>query len=389
MRTVGVVTVARSDYGIYIPVLHAIQRRPDLHLHLIAAGMHLSPEFGMTVKLISGDGFPIGDSVEMLLSSDSPAGIAKSMGIGVAGYAESYARLRPDILLVLGDRFEMHAAALAALPFKLPVAHISGGELTFGAIDDALRHSITKLSHLHFTATDDYARRVIQLGEEPWRVTVSGAAGLDHLSTVEYLDRAALSERLGLALDAPPLLVTFHPVTLEFEQTEFQIGEMLAALDRIGIPIVFTMPNADTSGRLVIRRIKEFAEARSNVAYVENLGTQAYFSMMKIAAAMVGNSSSGIVEAASFELPVVNIGTRQAGRTRARNVIDVGYSRNEVAQGLQRALSPDFRTSLAGLKNPYGRGNAAETIAARLAEEPLTERLLVKRFHDLPRQNGN
>ena len=385
MRTIGVVTVARSDYGIYIPVLREIQRWPELKLHLIAAGMHLSPEFGMTVKLIRGDGFEVGDSIEMLLSSDSPGGVAKSMGFGTAAYAESFSRVRPDVLVVLGDRFEMHAAALAALPFKIPVAHIHGGELTFGAIDDALRHSITKLSHLHFPSTQEYGQRVIQMGEEPWRVTVTGAPGLDHLATLEFLDREGLERQFGLRLDGPPLLCTFHPVTLEFEDTERQIGELLTALEPERGPIVFTMPNADTSGRTVMRRVREFVERRANAQYVENLGTQGYFSLMKIASAMVGNSSSGIVEAASFRLPVVNVGNRQAGRVRGRNVIDAENSREKIAQALRVARSEEFRASLEGLENPYGCGRASVAIVARLRQEPLTDRLLIKHFHDQER----
>lgn len=382
MRTIGVVTVARSDYGIYLPVLRRIQADPDLHLHLIVAGMHLSPDFGLTVREIERDGFPIGDRVEMLLSSDTPEGIAKSMGLGTIGFAQSYARHRPDVLVVLGDRFEMHAAAVAALPFKIPVAHIHGGELTQGAMDDALRHSITKMSHLHFVATEDYARRVIQMGEEPWRVVVSGSPSLDTLLSTRLLGRKELERRYKLDLAQPFLLVTYHPVTLEVEQLETQMSELLAALDEVGVATVFTYPNADTRSRLVIQMIREYAASRPQAQVVINLGTPGYISAMQIAAAMVGNSSSGIIEAASFKLPVVNIGTRQQGRTRAKNVIDVGYSRAEIVAGIRKALSPEFRASLADLKNPYGDGHAAERIVQRLKEVELDDRLLLKRFHE-------
>lgn len=382
MRTIGVVTVARSDYGIYLPVLRRIQADPDLHLHLIVAGMHLSPDFGLTVREIERDGFPIGDRVEMLLSSDTPEGIAKSMGLGTIGFAQSYARHRPDVLVVLGDRFEMHAAAVAALPFKIPVAHIHGGELTQGAMDDALRHSITKMSHLHFVATEDYARRVIQMGEEPWRVVVSGSPSLDILLSTRLLGRKELERRYKLDLAQPFLLVTYHPVTLEVEQLETQMSELLAALDEVGVATVFTYPNADTRSRLVIQMVREYAASRPQAQIVINLGTPGYISAMQIAAAMVGNSSSGIIEAASFKLPVVNIGTRQEGRTRAKNVIDVGYSRAEIVAGIRKALSPEFRASLADLKNPYGDGHAAERIVQRLKEVELDDRLLLKRFHE-------
>lgn len=382
MRTIGVVTVARSDYGIYLPVLRRIQADPDLRLHLIVAGTHLSPDFGLTVREIERDGFPIGDRVEMLLASDTPEGIAKSTGLGVIGFAQSYARYRPDILLVLGDRFEMHAAVVAALPFKIPVAHIHGGELTLGAIDDALRHSITKMSHLHFVATEDYARRVVQMGEEPWRVVVSGSPSLDTLLSTHLLSRKELERRYKLDLAQPFLLVTYHPVTLEFEQLEMQVSELLAALEEVDMGVVFTYPNADTRSRTVIQMIREFAATHPRAQVVVNLGTPGYTSVMQFAAAMVGNSSSGIIEAASFKLPVVNVGTRQQGRTRAKNVIDVGYGRAEIVAGIRKALSPEFHASLADLVNPYGDGHAAERIVQRLKEVELDDRLLIKRFYE-------
>ncbi len=384
MRTVGIVTVSRSDYGIYLPILRKIQADPDLKLHLIAAGMHLSPEFGLTVRSIEADRFQIAERVEMLLSSDTPEAIAKSMGLGAIGFAQAYARVHPDILLVLGDRFEMHAAALAVLPFKIPVAHIHGGELTEGAIDNALRHSMTKLSHLHFVATEAYSRRVVQMGEEPWRVIVSGAPGLDNLRAMKLLTRRELEARFGLRLDTDPLLVTYHPVTLEYEQTEWQMHELLEALRAFDVPIVFTMPNADTGGRLILQMIREFLRDRPTARLVENLETQAYFSMMACAAAMVGNSSSGIIEAPSFGLPVVNIGSRQAGRLRAKNVIDVGYNRGEVVDGIRQATAPEFGTSLKGLTNPYGDGRAAERIVGVLKTVQLDEKLLAKRFYETP-----
>ena len=320
----------------------------------------------------------------MLLSSDTPEGIAKSMGLGTIGFAQAYARFRPDILVVLGDRFEMHAAALAALPSKIPVAHIHGGEITQGAIDDALRHSITKLGHLHFVSTQEYARRVIQMGEEPWRVTVSGAPSLDNLRVIRFLTREELAAGFGLYLeDTPFLLVTFHPVTLEYEQTEWQITELLAALEACSLPVVFTMPNADTSGRTIARMIEEFAATHSSAQAIDNLGTQGYFSMMALAAAMVGNSSSGIVEAASFELPVVNVGSRQRGRVRGANGIDVGYKRASILEGLKKVLDPVFRAKLRGIRNPYDSGGASEKIVEVLKQVQLDDRLVMKRFYDL------
>ena len=383
MRTIGVVTVSRSDYGIYLPLLRKIIADLDLKLHLIITGMHLSPEFGLTVRAIEADGFQIGDRVEMLLSSDTPEGIVKSMGLGTIGFAQTYSRFRPDILLVLGDRFEMHAAALAALPFKIPVAHIHGGEITQGAIDDALRHSITKLSHLHFVSTQEYAKRVTQLGEEPWRVNVCGAPSLDNLQFIELLKPHDLKIKYGLKFDHPPLLVTFHPVTLEYERTKWQVNELLSALEESKMPIVFTMPNADTSGRIIASKINEFVAVHSSAQVVDNFGTQGYFSMMALAAAMVGNSSSGIIEAASFELPVVNIGNRQCGRVRGANVIDVDYERTSILKGLLKALDSKFTMSLKGIRNPYFAGGASTIIVKALKRFKLDNEPVMKCFHDL------
>lgn len=383
-RTIGVVSAGRADYAICLPVLRQIQADPDLKLHLIISGMHLSPEFGLTFESIVADGFEIGDRVEMLLSSDTPEGIAKSMGLGAIGFSQLFTRFRPDILVVLADRFEMHSAALAALPFRIPVAHIEGGDLTEGAIDDALRHCITKLSHLHFVSTEEYARRVMQLGEEPWRVTVSGAPSLDNLKSMKLLTAYELEQKYEISMQPTPILVTFHPVTLEYEHTREQISELVAALKTFNKTIIFTMPNADTSGRIIMQVIKDFISNHPSAHFVENFGTRDYLSMMSHAAIMVGNSSSGIIEAPSFKLPVVNIGTRQSGRTRAANVIDVGYGHEEIAKGIHKALQPAFCLALSDLVNPYGTGDAAAIIVERLKTVPLTEKsIFAKKFHDI------
>lgn len=383
MRTVGVVTVGRSDYGIYLPILRQIQAAPDLRLHLIVSGAHLLPEFGMTAGAIEADGFTIGDRVEMLLPSDAPEAIATSIGRGTVGFARSFAQLRPDILVLLGDRFEMLAAASAALPFRIPVAHIHGGELTEGAIDDAIRHAITKMSHLHFVATETYRRRVIQLGEEPWRVTVSGAPGLDNVLTLDLPAREELEARVGLDLSKPFLLVTFHPVTLEYEHTDKHLDELFGALAALDYGLIFTYPNADMGSRVIIDRVRQLVAARSAATLVDNLGTAAYFGLMKRAAAMVGNSSSGIIEAASFKLPVVNVGNRQRGRTRGRNVIDVECSCERIIDAVRAATSKTFMAGLKDLVNPYGDGHAARRIVGVLSTAPPSARLLVKPFHDI------
>jgi UDP-N-acetylglucosamine 2-epimerase (non-hydrolysing)/GDP/UDP-N,N'-diacetylbacillosamine 2-epimerase (hydrolysing) len=348
--------------------------------------MHLSPEFGLTVRFIENDGIEISERVEMLLSSDTPEAIAKSIGLGLIGFGQAFGKYKPDILVVLGDRYEMLAAALAALPFNIPVAHLSGGELTQGATDDALRHCITKLSHLHFTATEAYAHRVIQLGEDPNRVFVSGEPVLDDVLTAPQLTPKGLHDRFGIDVERPFLLVTFHPVTLEYEQVEWQIDELLAALDQVRFFVIFTMPNADTAGRIIRARIRQWVESHfERGEMVDNFGAEAYHSVLRRAVAVVGNSSSGIIEAPSFKVPAVNIGIRQAGRIRAANVIDVGHHRADILTAIQRAASSKFRESLESLTNPHASqtNSAVSTIKSALKSVELGKALLQKKFYDL------
>ncbi len=386
MRRIGVVTTSRADYGIYRPLLRGILAQPDMELALIVAGMHLCPQFGMTVGEIEAEGLPIAARVETLLPDDSALGMAASLGLGVSRLAPVLDQLRPQLLLVLGDRFEMFAAACAAVPLKLPLVHLHGGELTLGAMDDAFRHAMTKLSHLHLVSTEAYARRVRQMGEEPWRVTVCGALGLVNLEGLELLGRSALEVRLGLVLQPKPLLVTFHPVTLEASDALSQAGELLAALEGTERPLVFSLPNADAGGVALGRRLRDFVASRPGAVICDNLGTQAYFSLMAISAAMVGNSSSGIIEAPTFKLPVVNIGSRQEGRLKAANVIDVACRRGEISRGLERACSPAFRQGLADLVNPYWQPDPVGAILDRLQEVDLGPGLISKRFQDLTPQ---
>jgi len=381
VRRIAVVTVARSDYGIYKSILNAIRTDKELELSLLVGGMHLSPEFGNTVTDIESDGFEIAARIEMLLSSDTSEGVAKSIGIGVLGFAQAYADVRPDLLLLLGDRFEMLSAAVAALPFGMPIAHIHGGESTEGAMDEAIRHSITKMSHLHFASTEAYAKRIIQMGEEPWRVTVSGAPALDNLPKMPLLKKEALEQRFGFSLKDPTLLVTYHPVTSETEHTSHHLEELLAALSESGFALIFTSPNADHQGRAILQKIQDFVLHHPCAWFVANLGQEGYFSLMGQVAAMVGNSSSGMIEAASFGLPVVNIGTRQRGRVHGQNVLNLGYERKEISEGIRRATQPSFKLALATMKNPYGDGQAAEKIVTKLKHVPLNRELLVKRFH--------
>lgn len=390
VRKISAVTTSRADYGILRPVLKCIHEDPELELSLLASGTHLLKSFGLTVEEIEHDGFEVAHRVEMLLSSGTPEATAISMGLATMGFARVYAQSRPDILLVLGDRFEMHAAALAALPATIPVAHIHGGEITAGAIDESLRHSITKLSHLHFVSTEKHAQRVIQLGEEPWRVTVSGSPTLDNVLDHEDLPIAELEEIAGIPLPERGFLVmTFHPATVEWEEAGKQADDLFAALDQFEFPVLISLPNADPGGVDLRHQTLAAVESRANWNAVENMGTRAYFSALGRAAAMVGNSSSGLIEAPSFGLPTVNIGPRQQGRVRGKNVIDVPCYVDAISKGINQAIEPGFRESLINLRNPYGDGRAANRIVSRLRSERLTGRLVKKTFFDQPEAAGD
>ena len=378
-RVVGVVSVGRSDYGHLTPVLEAMRVAPDIELRLFVAGMHLSDDFGRTVEAIEADGWPIAERIAMHEPGDTPEAVAASTGRGVAGFGRAYARQRPDLLVLLGDRFEMLAAAVAALPFALPVAHIHGGEASEGAMDNQIRHAITKLAHLHFASAPEHARRIAAMGEEAWRIHMVGAPGLDRLRTVELLSRDEVAGALGLPSPGPWLLVTFHPVTLEYGDTAAHVDELLAALDKVDATLVVTYPNADTAGRTIIQRLEEFARHSLRVRLARSLGDRLYLSLLRHADAMVGNSSSGLIEAPSFALPVVNVGGRQQGRLRGANVVDVGPDRDEILRSVQTALAPGFRRRLEGLPNPYGDGHAAARIVKVLREVALDARLIQKR----------
>jgi UDP-hydrolysing UDP-N-acetyl-D-glucosamine 2-epimerase len=381
-RVIGVVSVSRSDWGHLLPVLEAIRDAPDLELRLLVAGMHLSEDFGATVATIETQGWPIAERIAMLEPSDTPEAIATSAGRGVVGFAGAYARQRPDLVVVLGDRFEMLAAAVAALPFALPVAHIHGGEASEGAMDNQIRHAITKLAHLHFASAPEHGRRIAAMGEEEWRIHVVGAPGLDRLRTVGFLSRDEVAAALGLPAGRPWLLVTFHPVTLEHEDTARHIDEVLAALEAVDAALVITYPNADTAGRTIVERVEDFAARTPRARLFRNLGDRLYLSLLKHADAMVGNSSSGLIEAPSFALPVVNVGSRQRGRLRGGNVVDVAPSRDDIVRGIRTALAPDLRRRLDGLPNPYGDGRAASRIVTVLREVVLDARLVKKRERD-------
>lgn len=384
MRAIAVVTVGRSDYSIYCPLLKLIQGHPDLELRVLVSGMHLEEQYGYTVQRIEKDGFPISARVPLSQNQDTPEAIAAAVGRGVAGFAQYYAVNRPDLLIVLGDRFEMFAAALGAVPFNIPILHLHGGELTEGAMDDRFRHALTKLSHLHGVATEVYRQRVIQMGEEPWRVLCCGALSLDNFMAIPRLSRKDLEEQFALDLSQPPLLVTLHPTTSEYENTDAQMNALLGALRLLNMPVIFTMPNADMAGSIIRRGILDFCETFAQSVWVENFGPQGYFSILHEVKAMVGNSSSGLLEAPSFALPVVNIGTRQKGRIRAGNVIDTDFDTMSIVAAVTEATSFEFQKKAAGYESYFGDGHASERLVKMISQVPLDSKLLGKTFNDFP-----
>ena len=382
-RTICVVTGTRADYGLLRWVMEGIRQAPGLSLQVIATGMHLSPEFGLTYREIEKDGFVIDRKVEMLLSSDTPAGVSKSMGLGMIGFSDAIEQLKPDLILVLGDRFEIFAAASAAMVARVPIAHLHGGETTEGAIDEAIRHAITKMSHLHFVAAEEYRRRVVQLGESPDRVFLVGGLGIENIKKLELLDRAALEDALDFKLGPKNLLVTFHPVTLERSTAGQQMAELLAALDALEeVHLIFTMPNADTDGRILIDMIQQFVASHPNARAYTSLGQLRYLSCVRQVDGVVGNSSSGLTEVPTLRKGTVNIGDRQRGRLKAGSVIDCAPERKSIADALRILYSPEFQARLAAVSNPYGDGSASEKVVRVLQEHPL-DALLKKTFYDL------
>ncbi len=378
-RRIAVVSTARSDYGIYRPLLRAIQDDSALELQLIVAASHLDVRFGNTVTEIEDDGFVPAARVVCPLYGDGPASVSRTMGQAAMGFADAYDLLKPNLIVALGDRYEMHAAVSAAVPFLIPIAHIAGGAVTRGAIDDGFRHSMSKLSHLHFPETEEQKARLLRLGEEEWRIFAVGSLSIDSALAVKRWNLGEITSRYGLQLREAPLLVTLHPETRDFSHTAEHADALLNALAAQRVPIVFTYPGADTSGRVIIDRIEAFVHQHPESAFVvPHMGTQGYFSLMAQARALVGNSSSGIIEAASFNVPVVNVGRRQDGRLAPANVIHCKSKTEQISAAISLALSPSFRDSLNGLVNPYGHGGTAAHIVDVLRAIPLDNRLLVK-----------
>jgi len=384
MRTICIVTGTRAEYGLLYWLMKEIQEDGELQLQIIATGMHLSPEFGLTYRQIEKDGFKIDKKIEMLLSSDTPVGISKSMGLGMIGFAETYSDLKPDIVVLLGDRFEIFSAAAAAMIARIPIAHLHGGETTEGAFDEAIRHSITKMSHLHFTATEEYKNRVIQLGENPERVFNVGGLGIDNIRKLKLMSREEFEDSINFKLGSKNLLITFHPVTLEHATAGDQFQNLLNALDELqNTKFIFTKPNADTEGRLIIKMIDDYVSRNSHkaIAFV-SLGQLRYLSALKFVDACIGNSSSGLAEAPTFKIGTINIGDRQRGRLKAGSVIDCEPNKESILTAIRKLYFKGFQDKVKNVKNPYGEGGATEKIKKVLKEVDLTN-ILKKQFYDI------
>ena len=382
-RQIAILTVGRSDFSRYRPILKSLQSRSDVALRLLATGAHFSPTYGETWREIAAAGYEFEPGLESTLACDTPVGVGKAIGLATASLAQSFARERPDLLVLLGDRFEMLSGANAALGFNLPVVHIHGGAVTEGAIDELVRHALTKMSHFHLVSTNEYAARVCQMGEEEWRVRVVGAPGLDELDELVTFNLQDLCRETGLDLSKGFHLLSYHPVTLEFDGLDVQINAVLEVLGTMPLPTVITYPNADIGSQKIITKINRYASNNPmHTKVFANAGAKLYTSLMAHATVMVGNSSSGVVEAPTFKLPVVNIGSRQDGKIKAANLIDCGYSVEEISRALVRATSAAFRSGLKNLINPYGDGHSGKRIADILSALPLDKKLLRKRFID-------
>jgi GDP/UDP-N,N'-diacetylbacillosamine 2-epimerase (hydrolysing) len=384
-QKICVVTGTRAEYGLLYWTMKALAEDVAFELQLVVTGMHLSPEFGLTYRQIEADGFIIDRKVEMLLSSDTSTGISKSTGLGMIGMADAFAQLQPDMVLLLGDRFEIFAAAAAALNSRIPVVHCHGGEATEGAVDEALRHAITKMAHLHFTSTETYRKRVIQLGEAPERVFNVGALGIENINRLQLLNRPSLEESLGFRLGQRNLLVTFHPVTLEHTTAEVQTKALLKVMMELpeDVHVIFTKANADANGRIINQLLDEYVVQRpdQSKAFV-SLGQLRYLSLLSLATAVIGNSSSGILEAPSFHKAVVNIGDRQKGRVQAPFTINCLPDYESIKDAVSKALDPALHQQLKSVHNPYGTENASVKIINVLKATP-TDGLIKKKFYDL------
>ncbi len=386
MKKICVVTATRAEYGLLKPLMKKIDEDKDLLLQIIVTGMHLSPEFGYTYEEIIKDGFTITEQIEILLSSDTAIGTSKSMGLAIISFSETFERLKPDMVIILGDRFEMMSIAISALNAHIPIAHLYGGETTEGAIDEAYRHAITKMSYLHFTSTETYRNRVIQMGESPDRVFNVGALAIEVIKNLSYLNKADLENFLGIKLNKTTALLTYHPVTLEENSAKFHMENILQALDEFDdLQIIFTKANSDMYGRSINQLIDNYVKINSHKSVVfSSLGQIKYLSCMKVCNFVVGNSSSGIIEAPNYMIPTVNIGDRQKGRVAPLSIINCEPVKNSIVRAIKKALSKEFKELIISQKNPYGDGKASEKIKTIIKEQLFNNQLnMKKQFYDL------
>ena len=383
IRKICILTGTRAEYGLLRFLIAEVRADPDLELQLVVTGMHLSPEFGLTIKEILEEGHPVANKVEMLMSSDTSVGLAKSIGVGIMGFADCFENLKPDLVVLLGDRFEMLAAATAAMANRIPIAHIHGGEATEGLIDEPIRHSITKMSHLHFVATHSYAKRVQQLGENPANVFNVGGLGVDGILKTKLLSKTEVQRRLDFSLRETNLLITFHPITLEKGNSLLHLQQLLSALgEQSQVGLVFTLTNADPEGRQLNEEISKFCDQHRNAACFASLGQHLYLSVMNLVDGVVGNSSSGIIEAPTLGTATVNVGDRQRGRVKAKSVIDCKPSNSAIKKALRKILSEEFQKMTKEIENPYGQGGATSSIL-KIIKNVNLDGILKKPFFDL------
>lgn len=383
-KRICVLTATRAEYGLLKTIIKALDIIEDFDVRVVATGAHLSPEFGLTYKEIERDGIAIDEKIEILLSADSPSAITKTMGLAMISFADYFERLKPDLLIVLGDRYETLAVSAAAMIQRIPIAHLYGGEITEGAIDESIRHSITKLSYLHFTSTEEYRRRVIQLGESPDRVFCVGAIAIENILNEKLMSKAELEEAINFKLDKPYAMVTFHPVTLGDKGSEYYMKNLLKVCKAYkDMKFIFTKANADTDGRIINQLVDEYVGINNNAVAFASLGMTKYLSALKYCTMIIGNSSSGLIEAPSFGIPTVNIGDRQKGRIQASSVINCESTVIGIEKAVKLALSPEFRKKASEVKNPYGEGKTSVKVVAVIRDFLMKDIInLKKKFYD-------
>lgn len=384
-KIICVLTATRAEYGLLKPLIYKLNKTDEFDVRLVVTGAHLSSEFGLTYKEIEKDGIVIDEKIQILLSSDTPSSISKSMGIAMISFADYFERLKPDMLIVLGDRYEVLAISATAMSQRIPITHLHGGETTEGAIDESIRHAITKMSFLHFTSTEEYRNRVIQLGENPERVFSVGAIGIENIVNEELITKTEIEKSINFALDKPFAIVTFHPVTLEDNKSKVQIMELLDALSVFeDMKFIFTKANADSGGRIINQMIDEYVYKNDNSIAFDSLGTTRYLSLLRYSTMVIGNSSSGLLEVPSFGIPTINIGDRQKGRLQADSIINCEPIKYDIEKSITKALNKSLREKIKDVKNPYGDGNTSDKIIKVIKEFIFNDKInLKKKFYDL------